>query len=116
MSFFSYPAPYTEKGQEPKDHWKHIGWNPIQAGDDFGNGSKVTAFKKTANRIYVKCIPMQWPLNNVPGECTYECWIELKGNTVQVKARLNNARSDKTKYKAKIRTSVFIPMGLTTDS
>ena len=101
MSFFSYPAPYTEKGQEPKDHWKHIGWNPIQAGDDFGNGSKVTAFKKTANSIYVKCIPMQWPLNNVPGECTYECWIELKGNTVQVKARLNNARSDKTKYKAK---------------
>ena len=35
------------------------------------------------------------------GECTYECWIELKGNTVQVKARLNNARSDKSKYKAK---------------
>jgi hypothetical protein len=101
MSFFAYPVPYTENGQEPKDHWKHIGWNPIQAGDDFGNGSKVTAFKKTEISIYVKCIPMQWPLNNVAGECTYECWIGLKGNTVQVKARLNNARSDKTKYKAK---------------
>ena len=41
---------------------------------------------------------MQWPLNNVPGECTYECWIELKDNTVQVRARLNNARSDTIKY------------------
>jgi len=101
MSFFAFPAPYTEKGQRPKKHWEHIGWNPIQAGDDYGNGSKVTDFKKTDTTIYVKCIPMQWPLNNIPGECTYECWIELKDNTVQVKCRLNNARSDKTKYPGK---------------
>lgn len=101
MSFFAFPAPYIEKGQKPKDHWKHIGWNPIQAGDDYGNGSKVTDFKKTDTTIYVKCIPMQWPLNNVPGECTYECMIQLKGNTAQVRCRLNNARSDKTKYEGK---------------
>lgn len=101
MSFFAGPAPYTENGQKPKKHWKHIGWNPIQAGDDYGNGSKVVEFKKKDNVLYVKCIPMQWPLNNVPGECTYECWIELKGNTAQVRARLNNARSDKTKYQGK---------------
>lgn len=37
MSFFAGPAPYTENGQKPKKHWKHIGWNPIQAGDDYGN-------------------------------------------------------------------------------
>jgi len=41
---------------------------------------------------------MQWPLNNVPGECTYECWVELVENTVQVRCRLNNARSDQTQY------------------
>lgn len=98
MSFFADPRPYEERGQKPKKHWEHIGWNPIQAGDDFGNGSKVVEFTKTDTNLYVKCIPMQWPLNNVPGECTYECWIELEGNTVQVRARLNNARSDKTRY------------------
>ncbi len=98
MSFFAGPVPYHEQGQKPKEHWKHIGWNPIQAGDDHGNGSKLTDFKKTETSIYVKCIPMQWPLNNVPGECTYEAFIELQGNAVQVRCRLNNARSDKTQY------------------
>ena len=98
MSFFAEPRPYIENGQEPKKHWEHIGWNPIQAGDDYGNGSKVIAVEKTDTSLYVKCIPMQWPLNNVPGECTYECWIELEDNTVQVRCRLNNARSEKTKY------------------
>jgi len=98
MSFFAEPRPYIEKGQTPKKHWEHIGWNPIQAGDDFGNGSKVVEFTKQETSLHVKCIPMQWPMNNVPGECTYECWIELKGNTVQVRCRLNNTRSDTTKY------------------
>ena len=98
MSFFSGPVPYHEKGQKPKEHWKHIGWNPIQAGDDHSHGSKVTSFKKTKTTIYVKCIPMQWPLDNIPGECTYECWITLKDQTAEVRCRLNNARSDKTQY------------------
>lgn len=98
MSFFAGPQPYFEKGQKPKTHWEHIGWNPIQAGDDYGNGSKVLEFTKEETSLYVQCIPMQWPLNNVPGECTYECWIDLKGNTAQVRCRLNNARSDTTQY------------------
>ncbi len=98
MSFFAGPQPYTEKGQKPKKHWEHIGWNPIQAGDDYGNGSKVVEFTQENTSLYVKCIPMQWPLDNLPGECTYECWIDLKENTVQVRCRLNNARSDTTQY------------------
>ena len=98
MSFFGGPVPYHENGQRPTDHWRHIGWNPIQAGDDHGNGSKIVELKKTEDSLYVKCIPMQWPLNNIPGECTYESWIELKGNTARVRSRLVNARSDKTQY------------------
>lgn len=98
MSFFGGPVPYHEKGQQPKAHWKHIGWNPIQAGDDFGNGSKVIELTKEKSRLSVKCIPMQWPLNNLPGECIYESFIELKGNTAEVRCRLVNARSDKTQY------------------
>ena len=98
MSFFGGPVPYTENGQRPKKHWEHTGWNPIQAGDDFGNGSKVVRLKKKATSIHVKCIPMQWPLNNIPGECTYESFIELKENRVHVRCRLVNARADKTQY------------------
>lgn len=98
MSFFSGPVPYTENGQEPAENWAHIGWNPIQAGDDFGNGSEIVELRVEGNSIYVKCIPMQWPLNNVPGECTYESFIVLKGNTAEVTARLVNTRSDTTQY------------------
>ena len=101
MSFFAFPAPYSERGQTPQKHWENIGWNPIQAGDDYGNGSRLTEFEKTDTSLYLKCIPMQWPLNNVPGECTYECWIELKDHTVEVRSRLNNARSDQTRYRGK---------------
>ncbi len=101
MSFFSGPVPYHEKGQKPKDHWKHIGWNPIQAGDDHGHGSEIVELSKEEDRISLKCIPMQWPLNNVPGECTYESFIVLKGNTVEVRCRLINARSDKTQYRGR---------------
>jgi len=41
---------------------------------------------------------MQWPLDNVPGECTFECWIKLDANTVSVRSRMVNNRSDKTQY------------------
>jgi hypothetical protein len=41
---------------------------------------------------------MQWPLDNEPGECTFESWIRLRGNTVAVKCRINNHRSDMTQY------------------
>lgn len=98
MSFFGGPVPYHEAGQKPKDHWKHIGWNPIQAGDDHGNRSKIIKLTKEKTSISVKCIPMQWPLNNLPGECTYESFIVIKGNTVEVRCRMLNARSDKTPY------------------
>jgi hypothetical protein len=98
MSFFGHPIPYIEDGKAPAPQWEHIGWNPIQAGDDYGNGSTVVDFQKSATNLYVKCIPMQWPLNNVPGECTYECWIELKDNTAQVRTRFINARSDHNRY------------------
>jgi len=98
MSFFGGPVPYEERGQKPKKHWAHLGWNPIQAGDDYGNGSQIVEFSKKETSLYVKCIPKQWPLNNIPGECTYESFVELRGNTVEVRCRLVNARSDKTQY------------------
>ena len=38
LSYFSGPVPFETPDQKPSDHWRHLGWNPIQAGDDFRNG------------------------------------------------------------------------------
>jgi hypothetical protein len=101
MSFFADPKPYVEAGKRPKKHWEHIGWNPIQSGDCFGNSSKTIEHTNNGKSLYVKCIPMQWPLDNVRGECTYESWLELDGNTVKARCRFVNRRSDKTQYRGR---------------
>ncbi len=98
MSFYSGPVPFTPGGKQPHPTWKNLGWNPIQSGDWAGNTSKIISYHNSGTEIYVKCIPMQWPLDNVPGDCSFETWIRLEGNTVKVKARINNNRTDKTFY------------------
>lgn len=102
MSFYSGPVPYIpESGKEPSETWKFIGWNPIQSGDAYDNASKVIAHTNNDNAMYVKCIPMHWPLNDEPGQCTFESWLTLEGNTVRVRSQLNNAREDTTQYTAR---------------
>ena len=96
MSFYSGPNPFTPNGKQPSETWKFLGWNPIQTGDYAGHRSRVTDHRNDGKIIYVKCIPMQWPLDNEPGECTFESWIRLRDNTVSVRSRINNRRSDKT--------------------
>lgn len=101
MSFYGGPDPYMPDGIQPHPFWKSLGWNPIQSGDYAGNRSKVTDYKQSATEIYVKCIPMQWPLDNVPCNCTFESWISLDKNTILVKSRLSNNRKDSTQYKGR---------------
>lgn len=102
MSFYSGPVPYIpESGKKPAETWKFIGWNPIQSGDAFGNPSKVLAHTNNGTEMYVKCTPMHWPLDNEPGQCTFESWLTLEDNTVRVRSRLNNARKDATQYPAR---------------
>lgn len=103
LSFFSGPVPFEAGGQKPAEHWRHIGWNPIQTGDDFGNASRIVAHENDGRRIHVACIPLQWPLNNVPGECTFDSWLELEGSVVKARARLTNSRSDHTQYPARLQ-------------
>jgi len=98
MSFYSGPQPFTPNGKQPSKTWAGLGWNPIQSGDYAGNRSVVTEHHNDGTSLYVKCIPMQWPLDNEPGECTFESWIGLHDNTVSVRCRINNNRSDKTQY------------------
>jgi hypothetical protein len=103
LSYFSGPVPFEFNGQKPAPQWEHIGWNPIQAGDDFHHGSQTIEHRNDGHTLYVKCVPLQWPLNNVPGECTMESWLELDGSVVKARARLVNARSDHTPYPARLQ-------------
>lgn len=103
LSYFSGPVPFEANGQKPAEHWKHIGWNPIQAGDDFHHGSQTVEHRNDGRELYVKCIPLQWPLNNVPGECTLESWLQLDGPVVKARARLVNARPDRTQHAARLQ-------------
>lgn len=103
LSFYSGPVPFEANGQKPAEHWRHLGWNPIQAGDDFKHGSQVIAHENDGKRIHVSCRPLQWPLNNVPGDCTFDSWLELDGATVKARARLTNARTDRAQYSARLQ-------------
>lgn len=101
MSHYSGPVPFQPAGKQMKPEWKFIGWNPIQTGDVFGHPSRVVDQRNDGRELYVKCIPMHWPLENVPGECVYESWTTLAGPTVTTRFRATNARPDKASYPAR---------------
>jgi len=98
MSFYSGPANYQREGKRKSPHWAGFPWNPIQSGDAFGNGSRTLEHRAEATALYVKSIPMLWPMENDPGECLFETWIDLEGKTFRYRGRLTNQRADKTVY------------------
>lgn len=98
MSFYSGPNPFAPHGKQPNKAWEGLGWNPIQSGDSYGHRSVILASRNSGKEIYVKSVPMQWPLDNEPGECTLEMWIRLDGNAAHVRSRLVNHRSDTVQY------------------
>ena len=100
LSFYGLPRPYRPAGVEISSDWAHGAWNPISCGDAFGNRSQMLEYTVGETSVYVKCRPMLWPLNNVPAECTFETWYRLNGAQVEVTSRINNARSDTTRYPA----------------
>jgi|SRR5579862_4628895 len=101
MSFYSGPVPFAPNGKQPSKDWTMLGWNPIQTGDCYHHPSRVTAFSRHGTTIFVRCVPMQWPLDNEPGECEFESTISLLGYTVRVQNRLLNHRADLTQYPAR---------------
>ncbi len=96
QSYYSGPRPFGE----PHPSWQGWQWNPVSAGDVYGNPSQLLAHQNDGKSLYVKSVPMQWALKNVPGDCEFETWIELDGRKVQVRNRLTNKRQDKTSYRA----------------
>ena len=96
LSFYSGPQPYGMAHPA----WKNWPWNPIGTGDVYGHASQVLNCTNDGKTLYVKSVPLQWALDNVPGECTFETWITIHGNAAHVRCRLLNHRSDKTQYSA----------------
>ena len=99
MSHYSGPWPFEVGDKKPNPAWAGLGWNPIQTGDCYMNPSKVIEHRNDGKELYIKCIPMQWPLNNVPGDCLFETWTTLEGPVIHMRYRCTNQRSDKTAYR-----------------
>jgi hypothetical protein len=93
QSYYSGPSPFDPRHNQARQ-WYPWPWNPIQTGDCYGHRAKVLDNRNDGRQIYVKTRPMQWALNNVPGEATFETWIHLEGNAAWVRCRLTNRRTD----------------------
>ncbi len=101
MSHYSGPVPFQPAGAQMKPEWRDIGWNPIQTGDVYGHPSRVLAHRNDGRELYVKCVPMHWPLENIPGEGVFESWTTLDGPTATMRFRATNARPERTRYPAR---------------
>lgn len=80
------------QGQSPD--WSPWAWNPIQVGDAFRNRAKILDYKQSKDTLYVKCVPMQWDMNNRPAEAEMEQWTFLNGNILTIRNRLTCHRTD----------------------
>lgn len=101
MSYYSGPNPYIgPNNEQPHEAWAKLGWNPIQSGSVGAIKSKTIAFEQLdAKTLRIRCIPMQWPHVNVPGDCLFEVTYTLVAeNAIEMKARIINHRSDKAQY------------------
>lgn len=96
QSYYSGPHPFGKAHPA----WKNWPWNPIGSGDVYGNSSRVLRHTNDGKVLYVKNVPMQWALKDVPGDCTFETRITLEGSAALIHCRLNNHRKDKTQYPA----------------
>jgi hypothetical protein len=100
MSHYSGPWPFEPDGHKAAPEWRGLGWNPIQTGDCRMNPSQVVEHRNDGRELYIRCIPMQWPLDRVPGDCVFETWTTLEGPVVHMRFRCTNQRADHTFYRA----------------
>ena len=101
QSYYSGPSSFVPAGATQHPSWSPWPWNPVQAGDAYGNKSTLIASSTSSTQLYVKSRPKQWALQNVDSECTLEEWITLSGSVATVRNRLTNARSDTAQYAAR---------------
>lgn len=100
-SIYAGPYPYSVNGKDPVYQWRYLGWNPVQTGDYYNNPAQVISYQQGQNTLYVKTVPLIWPLLNEPADCVFEHWIELKDNTIHVRCKIVVNRADTTQYESR---------------
>lgn len=94
-AYYAFPVEgYLPNGKVPHPAWTTIGWDPIQSGDVYGNGSEVVEQRQNGNELYFKTIPKQWGYDNVPCECYVETYAKLTENVLELRHVLQNNRTD----------------------
>jgi hypothetical protein len=68
--------------------WSPWPWNPIQVGDYAANRAEILEYREENNALYVKCIPMQWDMNNREADAIMEQWINIEGPVIKVRNKL----------------------------
>jgi len=101
QSYYAGPSSFIPAGATQHPSWSPWPWNPVQAGDAYGNKSTLISSSTSSTQLYVKSRPKQWALQNVDSECTMEEWITLSGSVATVRTRLTNARADTKQYAAR---------------
>ena len=99
MSHYSGPWPFEPPGKPPHANWAHLGWNPVQTGDCRLNPAKIVEHRSDGHEVYIRCAPMQWPLDDVPADCVFETWTTLDGPLIRMRFRCTNHRADTTSYR-----------------
>lgn len=100
-ALYAGPFPYSVNGKDPVYQWRNLGWNPVQTGDYYNNPAQIISYQQNQNQLYVKTVPLIWPLLNEPADCVMEHWLELKDNTIHVRSRTTVNRRDTTQYEAR---------------
>lgn len=100
-AIYAGPYPYIQNGKQPVYYWRNLGWNPVQTGDYYNHPARIISYLQGPNTLYVKNIPLIWPLYDEPAECTFEHWYELRGNAIHVRCHIKVYRADRTHYEAR---------------
>jgi hypothetical protein len=110
LSSYSGPLNFSNFTSGPdKQAWWNIGYNPVPPGDHGGNASPILFKGKVNGWLYTKAQSISWPhVNKLILPMTYEQWIRVNGNKVEVKVRLVHTRADKTQYEARSQEWPFV--------
>ncbi|MFN8353372.1 MAG: T9SS type A sorting domain-containing protein [Spirosomataceae bacterium] len=96
--YYSGPNPCCNPNLRNPNAPADAGYNPLQAGDSFGNPSTILDYNFTNGTLYVKTRPKIWSYNNIDSEATLESWYNLIGKNVHIRYKITYQRTDQTVY------------------
>jgi hypothetical protein len=82
------------RAEGQRSGWSPWPWNPIAAGDAYGNRATVLYQNNTSTGMYVRTQPLLWDMRSERCECQFETWINLEGKRVRVHNKLTTFRTD----------------------